>query len=237
MAVLKNVIVNWVKIKRPDLDYQEDEVEGVPLGNRSYTLDATLTDADYDRLEDKFSHIKSVQIIKQYTPAKYKERFKVDGPEGEEYLSPKGKYSVMKLSQKCAIPDGKGNPFGKEPEVKVLGVNNAKNRDQDGELVGPDIEMSNGSEANIQFRVRKYKNPKNGTSGESIDLVAVQVIKLIPYEGGEVEDEFGYDAAAEGDDSFGDGDDFADSSDGDSDKDNSDTGPAKGAAVPPKDKW
>lgn len=64
-------------------------------------------------------------------------------------------------------------------------VDNAKREWDQTVLIG------NGSEVNVSFMINDYEY--NGVAGKKPGLIAVQVVKLVPYEGGEYEEFATYD--------------------------------------------
>lgn len=103
----------------------------------------------------------------------------------------------MKEGLKAKIKN-KGDDRGdfisfKRKEIRSDGVTAKPIRVVDNlkKLWDQEVKIGNGSEVNVSFVVNEYTY--NGTTGKKPGLIAIQVVKLVPYEGGNHEDFATYD--------------------------------------------
>lgn len=232
--IIKDVVVNYCHVGYPVLAYQKKPMEGFPFGNKQYTVDCLLPAATLKKLlkHYKKSNVKSLEKIKDYTAKEYEAAFKVKPPKDKKYMNEDGEYSVMKMTAPAAYNDGEQNTKAVPKIVGKSKVNGAKGpiyKDGEGNVVGVDVAIGNGSLANVHFSERGYTVPDSNSKGIRLQLLGIQVMKLIPYENDEgafdieeeesdEEDNDGFSVDDDGDASDAD-EAAADDSDEDSDDD------------------
>lgn len=193
MPVVKNAVLHYVKVDKPVLKYEQTEVEGNPFANKEYVVDACILPNTFKAMKKKYaSSVRAFKEVKMHSAEDYIKAFKVDPPEG--YANADDEYFIMKFRCYAAYKDG-------EPTKKpsVVGVKGQK--DKEGNVVGTKIGIGNGTEANIQFRERKFSH--KGKAGIVLDLVALQVLHLIEYSEG-----LEFEMEEDDEDGFTDGDNF-----------------------------
>jgi hypothetical protein len=214
MAVIKNVVLNYVKIKQPTLEFEKKEDASNPVLNKEFVVDALIQSATYKKLKKIFKTVAAIKTPSHnVTAAEYKEIYKVEVPEGAGWCNDDGEYTIVKFRKKAYY---KSNGDATDQPI-VRGIKG--DRDASGQTVNPEVEVGNGSLANLQFNERNWEF--GGKKGLSLDLGGIQVINLVEYTAKNV-DEFEYD-----EDEFGGDDDFggdADDDAGDDDAGDDDAG-------------
>lgn len=212
MAVIKNVVFNYVKIKKPAPKYGKKP--GCPINDCEYTVDVCLPADTAKALKKKYKTVKAVKNMATYDAEDYKKTFKCEAPDAAVYANSDDEYSILKLTAFAGYKDGSAVPEDKAPDV--FGTK-AKKVAGDGKAVGRDIEVGNGSTGKVSFVERPWEF--EGQKGLSLDLGNIQIETLVEYEskggtnGEEFEfeeeegDEFSYESEEEaGDSPTGDGD-------------------------------
>lgn len=112
-------------------------------------------------------------------------------------ISKEVKEQLVKEGLKAKIKN-KGDDRGdfisfKRKEIRADGTPSKPIRIVDGEKRDWDqkVLIGNGSTVNVSFMVNDYTY--NGAAGKKPGLIAIQVVKLVPYEGGDHEDFATYD--------------------------------------------
>lgn len=185
--IIKNAIVNYAKLGTPVTEYEKEVVAGKPHMNKEYLLEVLMPHKLWKKFSKQYKKVVGVEKAKVYTAEEYEKNFKVSPPDASIYADEDGDYTIIKLRQRAYYKNsGDEIPDGKKP--KVVGVSQTKNskgkvtgfKDAEGNAVGIDIAIGNGSECNVQFSERTWK----GRDGLSLDLVAVQVTNLVAYDSG-----------------------------------------------------
>ncbi len=172
MAVLKNVILNYVVIKTPNLEYKKEADPNNPVMNKVYELQAVVPKALLKKFKTKFKQVKSVSNAKVFTSEEYEQVFKVAAPDPEVYANGDGEYTVIRFNKKAYYKDGSPT---KQPTV--VGVKGTKTAN--GYEINTNVAIGNGSSGNIQFKERTWSNSFG--EGVVLDLEALQVVELVPY--------------------------------------------------------
>lgn len=188
MAKIHDAVFNYVCIKNYKLEYEaKPDPKGDHL-NKEYIVDVLMPYALWKKFKKAYKTVGSIEKAKTYTAAEYEASFKVAPPTDEKYQDEDGDFTVVKFRQRAyyALTDDKT----KQPQVvgtkeiksggKVIGY-----KDSEGQDVGVEIEVGNGSTGTVQFRERTWTY--GGKPGLSLDLVAIQVQKLVPYDGDDLE--------------------------------------------------
>jgi hypothetical protein len=188
MALLiQNAVFNYVSIKTPKLEY---EAKADPKGdhlNKEYVVDVLMPYASWKKFKKHYKKVGAIEKAKTYNAAEYEAAFKVAPPSADVYADEDGDFTVIKFRQRAYYKDS----GDKTKQPRIVGVKNVKNgagevissKDSEGQEVGLKIEVGNGSEGILQFKERTWTF--GGKPGLSLDLVAIQVKKLVPYEGGD----------------------------------------------------
>lgn len=187
MAVIKNVVFNYVKIKKPAPKYGKKE--GCPISDCEYAVDICLPAAAYKDFKKHFKTVAAVKNAKTFTAEEYKETFKVDAPSAKVYANGDGEYTVVKFTAYAGYKnDGEPVPEDKKPLVQG---SKSKTKTGDGKEIGRHIEVGNGSTGKLSFSERTWEYEKK--PGLSLDLTGIQVETLIEYVSKVNEDEFEYE--------------------------------------------
>lgn len=211
MAVLKNVVLAYVKIQQPA---QKFETEGSQ--NTEWSVDCVISKEAAKLWKKQFKK----QPPKEFSNDEFKKVFKIDPPfEGQD------EQFVVKIKKDTHYKDretGRLKPFDPKYRAKVfekIGLS------EEGKPLLKDITksklISNGSEGVVMYDVVSNKY------GTFAKLKAVRVDKLIEYQAGDNVDELGEvvdgdeDIDQEDDDGFGNEDD-GDDGDAPFDPDNDD---------------
>lgn len=177
MAVIKDVIFNYVKIKRPAPKYGKDSE--CPINDREYTVDVCLPAETAKKLKKKYKTVKSVKNMPMLEAEDYKKTYKTDAPDPEVYANADGEYAVLKLTAFAGYQDGTPVPDDQAP--RVVG-NKTRTLSDNGKKVGKDIEVGNGSTGKVSFSERQWE--WKDTKGLSLDLTGIQIEQLVEYFGG-----------------------------------------------------
>lgn len=194
-VVIHDVVFNYVKIKNPGLDYnhKDDNAANAPLEHKEYGVDVVPTAEWVKKLKKRFGKHNPVKKMRLMDEEAYKKAFKVDGP-GAEYQNGDGEYSILTFTAFTTYSNG---DVARVPEV--LAVSGGK--DAKGLPVGIDIEVGNGSKGKVQVSERTWENFGGGLT---LDLYAIKVENLVPYEGGaSLDSSMMEDDSMSGDDGFG----------------------------------
>lgn len=177
-------IFNYVHIKTPALEYKKQVDPKCDYMNKEYIVDVLMPYADCKKFRKQYKMVGAIEKAKTYTAKEYEAAFKVSPPDAAVYADEDGDYTIIKF-RKRAYYKNTGDAT-KQPQV--VGVTKLKNsagnvvgyKDRNGENVGIDIAVGNGSMGILQFTERSWSF---GTDkGLNLDLVALQVQDLVPYE-------------------------------------------------------
>lgn len=231
---IKNAIFNYVHIKTPTLEYKKVADPKIPYMNKEYIVDVLMPFADWKKFKKVFKMVGAIEKAKSYTAAEYKAAFKVDAPDADIYGDEDGDYTIVKFRQRAYYKDS----GDKTKQPKVVGIVRIVNKagvitgykDGNGVEFGIDATVGNGSSGMLQFSQRTWSF--GGDKGLNLDLVAVQIKNLIPYEssdhGFDMEDEESGEEAA-------DNDGFEQQADEQQSDDSGDTTDSKGSDEPDTD--
>lgn len=185
MALLiQNAVFNYVSIKTPKLEYQKQADPKNEHMNKEYVVDVLMPFASWKKFKKHYKTVGAIEKAKTYTAEEYEAAFKVAPPSADVYGDDDGDYTVIKFRQRAYYKDS--GDATKQP--RIVGTKKITNgagdvigyKDAEGQDVGVQIEVGNGSEGMLQFRERTWSF--GGKDGLSLDLVAIQVKKLVPYE-------------------------------------------------------
>lgn len=224
-----DVIVSFCHVGYPVLKYQKQVMEGKPFGNKEYVVDCLIPAKTLKQIRKHYkkSNVKSLEKIKDYTAKEYEAAFKVKPPTDDKYKNEDGEYSILKFTAPAAYQDGEQNV---KAVPKIVGVKSTKGKegiiykDAEGQIVGTQVSVGNGSVVNIHFSERDYTVPNSNSKGIRLQLLGIQIKNLIPY----VKDEGGFDIDEE---EGGDEGSFGDQSDGFAIEDNGQASEADEAAA------
>ena len=194
MALLiQNAVMNYVCIKTPKIEFgKKPDPKGEHI-NKEFIVDVLMPYASWKKFKKHYKKVGAIEKAKSFTAAEYEEAFKVKPPTDDIYKDEDGDYTLIKFRQRAYYTSN--GDATKQPQV--VGTKKIKNgngeligfKDAEGQDVGIDIEVGNGSVGIVQFRERTWTFESK--PGLSLDLVAIQVVKLVPYEGSG--DELGFD--------------------------------------------
>lgn len=199
---IKNAYFYYTQIKRPVLMYKKEEVVGQPLKNKEYTTTVLIPFSDFKALKKANKTVKALKNPMEYTAKEFESKMKIAPPTDDKYLNGDDEYTLFKVTAFTDYPDGEP-----APRPKVLGVNGNNalvRKDKNGEEVGEEILIGNGSQGAYQVKVRPWTYGTDG--GFSFDLTIMQVSVLVPYQEADERDN-GFDmdeeeAGEEEDDGF-----------------------------------
>ena len=203
MAVLKNCVFNYVKIKNPALEYGKKGVADSPFMEREFVVDVLVPADTAKKLRKKYKGVASIKEARTYDAKQYEESFRTAPPSDAMYLNGDDEYTVVKFKKRAYYTKTKTA----NTPPKVVGVKGQK--DNNGKTVGIQIEAGNGSLGCVQFKERPWEY--EGKAGLSLDLVALQITDLIEYVANDT-----LEFEMEEDDDDFDGDDFANDDSGSS---------------------
>ncbi len=204
---IKDAIFNYVHIKAPSLEYEKKVDPSNDFMNKEYVLDVLMPFADWKVLKKLYKNVKSIASSRDYSPEEYEKAFKIAPPTDKKYKNSDGEFTLVKFRQR-AYYKNTGDPTVQPGVVGTVEVKRGNvvigTKDDEGNAVGADIEVGNGSRGNVQFRERPWSY--GGKPGVTLDLVGIQVINLVEYT---PPNELGFDMSEEeaGDD---DGNPFSD---------------------------
>ena len=212
--LIQNAIFNYTHIKTPALEFEKSiDPKGDHL-NKEYIVDVLMPYAAWKKFKKHYKAVGAISSAKEYTAEEYETSFKVDPPAADTYANTEGDFTVIKFRQRAYYI--KTGDATKQP--RILGTVKVKNgagdvigyKDNSGQAVGTEIEVGNGSMGVLQFRERTWTF--GGKQGLSLDLVKIQVKELVPYTGGDNDDDFDMEEEEASDDSnpFAGGDDLGD---------------------------
>ncbi len=193
MALLiQNAIFHYVSIKNPKLEFEKKADPALDHMNKEYIVDVLMPYASWKKFKKHYKAVGAIEKAKSFTAAEYEAAFKVAPPTDEKYQDEAGDFTVIKFRQRAYYKDSKDAT--KQPQV--VGTKKIKNgagavvsyKDSEGQDVGITIDVGNGSSGILQFRERSWTF--GGKDGLSLDLVAIQIKSLIPYE---AKDELDFD--------------------------------------------
>lgn len=223
--IIKDAVFNYVHIKTPVLEFEAKADPAKEHMNKEYIVDVLMPLASWKKFKKHYKKVSSIEKAKTFTAAEYEAAFKVSPPDAKVYADEDGDYTVIKFRQRAYYVNS--GDATKQPQI--VGVTKMKNgngdvigyADGEGQAVGVDIAVGNGSVGVLQFRERTWKF--GGKDGLSLDLVALQVTKLVPYEADDLafdmdEVEVDGDSPFEGGTPIDDGDTTTDTERGSSDK-------------------
>lgn len=174
MAVLKDVVLAYVKVQQPAQKY---ETEGPQ--NTEWTVDCVISEKEAKAWKKQFKK----QPPKEFTNKEFKETFKIDPPYPDQ-----DEQFVVKIKKDTHYKDketGRLKPFDPKYRVKVF----EKIGEKDGKPLLADITkkklVSNGSIGCVMYDVISNK------FGTFAKLKAVRVDELIEYQAGDSVDELG----------------------------------------------
>lgn len=192
MPRINNVVLHYAKIKNPGLEFEAKADPNNAMMNKEYVVDCVIPAKAFKGIKKTFKAVASIKNARSLTPAEYEDIYKVAPPAGDDYLNADGEINILKFKKKAYYKDGKHTT-----PVPVQGIV-GKNKDRKGLLVGQDVEIGNGTVANLQFKERPWTF--GGKNGLSLDLVRLQILELVQYQAAGDDDEFEYEEDPEGED-------------------------------------
>lgn len=220
-AVFKNAYLYYTKVKDPVQKYETEADKENPLKDKEYATDIVVPYKQYKTIKKKWPTVKALKDPKSYSAEEFQAKMKVAPPSDPEYLNADGEYTVLHFWKYAAFPDGKA-----APKVNVVGMKKGIAKDANGEEIGVDVLMGNGTLANVQLRGRKLKT-KSGKDMQ-LDLDALQIIELVPYVSNDLEFDFeepedeDFEEPEDEDSPFVEDDEDGEEPDSDSDEDDDD---------------
>lgn len=190
--LIQNVYFNYVHIKTAVLEFEKKADPAGDHMNKEYIVDVLMPFKAWQKFKKHYKAVGAIGASKEYTAAEYEAAFKVAPPEADVYANGDGEYTVIKFRQRAYYsntgdatkqPRILGTVKLKDPAGNVIGF-----KDNNGEKVGTEIEVGNGSLGTIQFRERTWTF--GGKDGLSLDLVKIQIKELVVYEGSDNDDDF-----------------------------------------------
>ena len=179
MAILKNVHFYYCHVGTPILKYQKEAMEGFPMGNKEHVVDVLLPAKTFTGLKKKYkagAPVKAFKEAKTYTAKEFEKAFKVPPPKGKEFINDDDEYTLMKFRCHAAYQDGE--PTKTPPSI----VGKSTTKDANGEKVGMNVAIGNGTMGGIQYKDETYTVPKSGAKGISLKLIRLQILDLVPYD-------------------------------------------------------
>lgn len=196
MALLiQDAIFNYVHIKTPVLEFEAKADPKVEHMNKEYVVDVLMPFKAWKVFKKHYKNVGAIKSARTYTAEEYEAAFKVSPPDAKVYADTEGDFTIVKFRQRAYYKDS--GDAAKQP--RILGTTKVKNgagevigyKDSEGQDVGTDIAVGNGSLGVLQFRERTWTF--GGKDGLSLDLVKIQVKNLVAYEAADSDDDFDMD--------------------------------------------
>lgn len=236
--IINNAVLNYVHIKTPALEYKKQVDPKCDYMNKEYIVDVLMPYSAFKKFRKQYKSVGAIEKAKTYTAKEYEAAFKVSPPDATIYGDEDGDFTIVKF-RKRAYYKNTGDAT-KQPQV--VGVTKLKNgagkvvgyKDKQGEEVGIKIAVGNGSVGLLQFAERNWSF--GGDKGLNLDLVAIQIQELVPYESADHGFDMDEEEVAGGDDSF-EQEGFADEEDDQEDTPTSENPAPEGADDDDDEAW
>ena len=215
--IIKKATFMYACVNTPKLGYKKKADPDNNLLNKEYAIDLLLLPAEYKKLKkSKYKKVKAIKGAREFTKKEFEKDFKFVPK--EEYADEDGNYVVIKLRRSATYTDGKPSLVPLVGGIKGGKGSTMGKKDSEGQKVLQTTALGNGTIGDVQCKERLWDNEHG--KGLSLDLIAVCVRNLVPYEK-ELEFDFEEDDDVDEDDSEEEGFDHEDDDDDDSDTDDS----------------
>lgn len=163
-SIIFGAYLYYPKLIVPELEYQKEEVQGLPHVNKQFTTEVLVEEEDYKKIKAKYKTVKAVKGAKVLDREEFVELFKMEPPYEAD------RYYLVKFSKKAYYSSNN------DPAVPIT-VRRAKG--WSGIPYDESKMIASGTKANVQFKERTWDN-KWGV-GMALDLKGVGVLDLVEY--------------------------------------------------------